>query len=248
MSVETRNLMEDALRIENARSIFALCCSSLSETHPNWDRKKDARITAFAACGNTLSNVHLGMVLAATCLNSSNWWTAVFPKAEAPSLRVRISQEYNMFLKMGLAHFLFSVVESSYRLFLRAIDAQACLGSTGAFRSVYVCLLSRVGLDAKWTNFMEFWRLIRNSIHTNGMHLPSNERDQDVEFEGVVYHFRSGQPVDCATWDNLFTIVERTAEMLKDVVTSDALSVVPHIEDPFAGPRPGMVDVSQLTS
>ena len=246
MPLELRSLTEDILRIERARQTFARCCSDVSEAHPHWAKKRDARITAFAACGNTLTNIHLGMLLTKTCLNNSTWWSAVFPNALDPILRVRLSQEYDMFLKMGLTHFLFSAVESSYRLFLKALDDQACSGTTAAFESIYVCLLTRLGLRGKWLSFMEFWRLIRNSIHNNGIYLPSSGNDKEVDFEGTTHSFRVGQPVDCATWGNLLRIAERTPDMLMDLVASDQLSAIPNIEDPCAGPRPGMADVSYL--
>lgn len=246
MQAEVRSLTADILRLEEIRSTFARYCSELQTSRPSWNRKTDARITAFAGCGNTLTNIHLGTVLMKTSLRNDTWWSAVFPKAGHPTLRTRLAQEFDMFLKMGLAHFLFSCVESSYRLFLKALDTKACSGGTGSFESVYVCLLTRLDLDAKWVDFLDFWRLIRNSIHNNGIYLPSSGKDREIDFEGTTHSFRVGQRVDCATWRNLLRIAERTPDMLMDLVTSDHLSAVPSIEDPFAGPRPWLADVSSL--
>ena len=246
MEAEARSLAEDILRLEEIRSHFARCCSELKASHPHWDKKTDARVTAFAKCGNTLTDIHLGTLLLMTSLKNDSWWATVFPKTIHPILRTRLAQEFDMFLKMGLVHFLFSGVESSYRLFLKALDAKACSEGTGSFESVYVCLLTRLDLQKKWVGFMDFWRLIRNSIHNGGIYLPSSGQDRNVDFEGTTHSFRVGQPVDCAAWGNLLRIAERTPDMLMDLVASKPLSAIPSIDDPFAGPRPWLADVSSL--
>ncbi len=119
---------------------------SVTTTFSNFDRRKDARVTAFSKMINVFYSVELALIFVAKHLLHPNWWKATYPKMISVSYAKILASEFVEFSKLGFVHSLFSTTESSLRLFLRALNPTACDRGTGSFKSVYNCLL-RINLS-----------------------------------------------------------------------------------------------------
>jgi hypothetical protein len=75
---------------------------------------------------------------------------------------------------------MFSSIESSLRLFLRALDPTACNGGMKEFNSIYDCLFNSklATAPADGIELLNLLRLVRNTIHNNGVYF--NPRGTDV--------------------------------------------------------------------
>ena len=200
---------------------------------PTWDPNTDARIAVFAKCANVLEAALLSAVYTQRYLLSPEWWEKAFPRMRfEASDRQNAVDSYGSMMKLSLVHLGFAAIESSFRLYLRALDAAACLGATAEFESIYVCLLKRLGLR-EWENLLRLWRLLRNTVHNNGIYLPPSGKDAEVTFRGVTYVFRSGTPAK-TDWDLSVMLFESAQEMLEAVVNSAELSAIAGIADTSA--------------
>jgi len=153
---------------------------SQKENNPQWDFREDARLTVFATTGHVVTDVSLGLDYERRHLVDKRWWKRRYPNT-TPRDAHSHAAEFHMFLKMGLVHFLFCAVESSFRAYVRCLDADACKQGTAELKSVYEWLFGKLDCS-QWIAFMDFWRLIRNAIH--------NLQSMDELIVAKLYSFR----------------------------------------------------------
>jgi hypothetical protein len=91
--------------------------------------------------------------------------------------------------------------------------------------------LGRTGLS-RWHDLLEFWRLIRNTIHNAGVHLPPDGRARTLEFDGVQHTFVPGQLAEFATWPRIIRMIDLSKDMLTDVISSPQMTALPPFVDP----------------
>lgn len=210
---------------------------SVAAMFSNLDPQKDTRITAFSKMINVLNSVQLAMTFVSKHLLDLNWWKAI-AREEIPVSDARIyANEFMGFSKIGFVQFLFSTTESSLRLFLRALDPTACDGGMGSFKSVYDCLF-RSHLSARppeGIELLDLLRLVRNTIHNNGVYFHRNGQDATVTWRGTSYELKQSAPVDFVTWRFLLEVSDAARSLMYTVVTDANLRAVAHeITDPFA--------------
>ncbi|MEC7227284.1 MAG: hypothetical protein VXW00_10475 [Candidatus Latescibacterota bacterium] len=132
---------------------------------------------------------------------------------------------------------MFLAVESSLRLFLRAIDPAACNGGMAEFKSIYECLF-RSKLSAVPSNgiaLLDLLRLVRNTIHNNGVYFHPNGNDASITWDGETFEFKQGSPVDFVTWDFMIRVSEALRQLLREVVEDATLkAIAAEIDDPFS--------------
>ena len=86
-------------------------------------------------------------------------------------------------------------------------------------------------------DLLDLLRLVRNTIHNNGVYFAPDGQDAVVTYKGITYHFYHGKAVDFASWDLLLEIADAVRQLLLDVIADQAVSGVPgQIADPFASP------------
>lgn len=70
---------------------------------------------------------------------------------------------------------------------------------------------------------------IRNSQHANGTHFGYRERDTIVPVEGVLFEFRHGEIVQCATWDHIAHAWLSILPILKQIYYHDRVLKIPGV-------------------
>jgi len=143
----------------------------LKVIHPEW-AETDARLTVFSKLYNGLTTVLLSVVFIENSLRNGVWWKEKFPNLTAHDVENN-KRNYILSTKHSLGMLLFILVENKFRIFLRAIDPVACNGGTEAFESIYACLLrSKLSnLPPEAFELLELIRLVRNTIHNDGVYL-----------------------------------------------------------------------------
>jgi hypothetical protein len=205
--------------------------------YPALDARTDARITALTKLINAFNSTQLLLTFVSNHLLHKSWWRTIsrWPISDA-ALAVYVN-EFDSFVRIGNVQLLFSTVESSFRVFLRALDATACNGGMAAFKSVYDCLL-RSKLSAYppgSVQLLDLVRLVRNTIHNNGVYFHRCGLDAAVEWRGMRYEFRQERRVDFVTWDFIMEISDAVRVLLRSVVEDARLrAITSEIIDPFA--------------
>lgn len=185
--------------------------------------ENDARLTVLNKCSSVLITISLGYVFIHKCLTKENWWKA---NSTLPIDREQMTQagnEFEMFLRIGLIHNILYAVESSFRIYVRKIDPQACSNGIAEFKSIYEWLLKRANLK-KYFPLLDLWRNIRNTLHNNGLFLPTSGKDADVIFEGNIYKFRVGKPNDFVNTEFIVNLLPNMRDMLLELLQSNELT------------------------
>lgn len=76
-------------------------------------------------------------------------------------------------------------------------------------------------------------RHIRNTqLHSNGIFSPHDDKDVQISYREVVYHFEVGKPFNNATWKFAVSLADDLLDSILRVVKSTAVSNLEKIGDP----------------
>jgi len=197
----------------------------------------DARITAFSKLINVLNSLQIAFTFVSKHQLHKQWWDAIARALLPDADRQIYANEFVNFIKVGFVHAIFSSIESSLRLFLRALDPVACNGGMAEFKSIYDCLFSSKLATAPTdgTQLLDLLRLVRNTIHNNGVYFSPRVSNVTLNWQGQTYEFRQGVPVDFVTWEFLIRVCDSLRALLRRVVEDANLrNVTVEIDDPFS--------------
>lgn len=213
---------------------------AIVSTYSRIDPSKDARITAFSKLIDVFRSMELSLIFVSKHLMDKHWWENSCENPICDNGLQSYLNGFNRFMKFGLVHGIFSCVESSLRVFLRALDPTACSAGVANFESIYICLLqsklSKPQPDG--VDLLHLFRLVRNTIHNNGVHFSfsKSRKDERIPWNGTTYEFKQGLPVHGITLDFILTISDDVRLLLRSVVEDSYLKTITHeITDP-AGP------------
>ena len=191
----------------------------------------DARITAFNKLNNVLTTINLGYFLMHTYLSKKDWWKANQKLEVTESSIHNTLNEFEMFYRIGLIQNIVYSIESSFRIFVRALDSTACKGGQAEFKSIYDWLLKKLNLQATNTELLDLIRNIRNTMHNNGLFFPTNGQNQSVTYKGTTYNFVVGQPNNFVTTELMISLVPELLKLVDTVVQTKPLVDIGHIQE-----------------
>jgi hypothetical protein len=197
----------------------------------------DARITAFSKFVNVLNSAQLAFAFISKHLLHKEWWDAVARTSIPDADKQIYANEFANFTKLGIVHALFSAIESSLRIFLRALDPIACNAGMAEFKAIYDCLfMSKLNtVPPGGTTLLDLLRNVRNTIHNNGVYFNPRGTGVRLTWGKDTYDFRQGVPVDFVTWEFLIAVSDSLRELLLNVVQDRNLrNITVEIDDPFS--------------
>lgn len=198
--------------------------------------KKDARITTFSKMINIFNSLRLSLAFVQKGFNL-NWWKGILceERLPKPAILYYIGTFMNI-SKIGFNQLLFSNTESSLRIFLRALDPNACRGGMGKFQSIYHCLFkSKLSIcPSEGIELLDLLRLVRNTCHNNGVYFDPNRRDRTINWRGKSYIFKHSTPIDFVNWPFIMEISDAVRSLMYEVVIDKNLQIITHeINDPY---------------
>ncbi len=135
------------------------------------------------------------------------------------------------FVFMGFISSLFSIVEVALREYLKNLDKE---NYDEKWNIMTVCnkLFDKMSnkedleLEKKAFNFL---RLIRNSLHSNGVFAPSSEHDKkksSILYKGKTYNFIIGERPAFVTWELLLDIAEDMKTLLFKIPSDKTINSI----------------------
>jgi len=221
----------DFFELAKLRQDYENAKQSVLAAHPAWDKWTDARPLALGRCANAIQSIFLCGCHERQNLTSEGWWRKhVSVAITREGCRIGLTM-FDSFL-IGTAYvMLFSAIEHSVRVFLRALCPGACQDGRAPFQSVYQKLLTELDLK-EWEPFLEVWGALRNAVHNNFQFLPTNRKDLKVTFDGVKFSHRDGEHFE-ADWKLFIWLVAHAKEMLLEIVGSQEMANLATISDPY---------------
>ena len=106
----------------------------------------DARLTIFNKLNRLLASITLGYFLMETIVQKEEFWRQHQPSLTSESIN-KAFNDYEMIFRIGLLHNLIYCVESSFRIYVRALDPSACKNVQAEFQIIYDWLLKKLNIQ-----------------------------------------------------------------------------------------------------
>jgi hypothetical protein len=212
----------------------------LTTANPGWNPYKDARLLSLGKFINVCERTQFGLYILGKMLDN-DWYQSNMANEtqQDPDYKMILTVEFEKSLKYGFGMSLFTLIESSFRIFLRAVDPTACKGATTTFDSIYKSLLGFKQLNFPSADkqnvetLLDFIRLVRNLIHNDGVYFDEDGKDKSVTYRGVQYQFYHGKPVDFVYWNLLLTLADDIRGLLVQVIYHPRIAIQSQVIDPF---------------
>lgn len=213
---------------------------NLSTANPNWNSQKDARLLVLRRFIHIFEFTQFNLHLLGKALDEEWYQSIVENKTQQePEYQMFLTIEWEKVTKYRFGMSLFTLIESSFRVFLRNIDPAACKGATSSFESIYKSLLGPKHLDLARPDrelaeeLLNFIRTIRNLIHNDGVFFDEKGKDKVITYRGVPYNFNNGKPVEFVTWELLLDLAENIQRLLVQVISNPFIISQTDLVDPF---------------
>ncbi|MFQ5902493.1 MAG: hypothetical protein ACE5JO_02270 [Candidatus Binatia bacterium] len=206
---------------------------AIDQDFPDWPARRsefpddflrhEARREFFVTTVILLENAQLSYMLLRDHLTDDAWWDKRLSDVSEDK-RKSVLYEYAVMVKWFLLHGVLMAVEETLRAIQRA--APNVFFVTGRFRSVVkvtAAILNETGLQA-YEELFRLTRLTRNTIHTNGVFLPEDQKDQEVQYGGETFSFEYGKVIEWLNDQRAVWLVEQLAEAVHEIVRSAQVS------------------------
>jgi hypothetical protein len=206
--VDIENVARLTTRIKELRTLCVGDGTALINTY-HWDRKKDLRITSNIRLLRMITGLHVSFLYLSNLDQNAILEGIKLPFEENMDIeQYLLSNE--VFLKLGFSSSLFFIVEGVLKNYLQFLDEKTYKNTKG-IKNVCTCLLEE---KLEWDlvkfdcSVFDFLRLIRNTLHSNGIHLPLSAKEKDVQirYKDKKYRFVDGERINFVTWDLLLDI------------------------------------------
>jgi hypothetical protein len=226
-------------RLQNIKEHAFRERTQLLTQYPSWNPEQDARAKSLQKLINVIERTQFQVHIIGKLLDD-DWCQHNLENEtqQGRDYKKMLIVELEITTKYGFGMSLFTLLESYFRIFLRAIDPAACNGATSAFANIYQSLLGskklRLPSNDKKAAFelLEFIRLIRNLIHNDGIYFAEDGQDRNVKYKGNSYIFYHGKRVKFVYWDLLLTLADDIRILLVKVVSHQKVSNLSQIIDP----------------
>jgi hypothetical protein len=206
----------------------------LKLAHVSW-KNNDSRFTVYAKCIHVLNATKLGLRYIENSLrpDRDEFWKEYYETEPQLSWSGKeYINQYETMLRLGFLQFIFSAIESTFRLMLLAVEPPLP-GSKpiSNFRNVYEHFLKLLGLD-HWKPFLHLLRNCRNALHNNNVFSPESGNDDIVSYKGINYEFKVGNKVNFLNWAFFVDLLDDMPKMLLEVIDHSKIISLSSIDDP----------------
>jgi len=96
-------------------------------------------------------------------------------------------------------------------------------------------IINHLGINSERLEILNTGALIRNSLHSNGIHKGFRNTDSHIRIEGVDYDFIHDQKVTCASLPHITHSLECAVNVLDEIIISQQIKQITSlIEDKYA--------------
>jgi hypothetical protein len=214
--VDIENVVRLTKRIKEIRMLCIGDGNALTNAF-HLNTKKDLRITSIIRLTRMITGLNVSFLYLSKLDQNVILEEIKLPFEENIDIeQYLLSNE--VFLKLGFSSSLFFIVEGVLKNYLQFLDENAYKNTKG-IKKICNCLLEE---KLEWDivkfdcSVFDFLRLIRNTLHSNGIHLPlsANEKNVSIEYKEKIYRFIDGERINFVTWDLLLEIANDMRALL----------------------------------
>lgn len=236
--VDTDNINRLSRRVKDLR---IACLNDFGRLlrYKNLNFQKDIRLTSIQRLTRLVAGLNVSFLYIANANQKEVLDNIKIPFYEEniPVEQYLIANE--IFLKLGFTSSLFFIIEGVLKVYLEHLDPKD-YNQTKGIKNICEKLLSKLSWkDSEYySNIFNFLRLIRNTLHSNGIHAPTNKSDKNLKpilYKDKSYTFEENKRIDFVTWDLLLDITEDMKNLLFLIASDDVINQSNDlIHDPLA--------------
>lgn len=216
------------VQIEKLLSLFSAEIKIAEESFS----KDDLRLKFYYAPGNTLVSLFFHMSAIDSTICKPLWWQSRFNKNGPSELDAGAIKNFESYTKFSFLVFFFSQVETNFRKIINIVSPQFDPKRDKSFYSIYTEFFDKTG-QKKFNDLFHIMRLIRNTLHTNGVYISNEGKDVKYIWKGELYKFSHLKVVDFLTWDKFLYLVEEIFYVLKEIMSNPSIKSPSYIKDDF---------------
>jgi hypothetical protein len=123
-------------------------------------------------------------------------------------------------------------IEALFRNILLALGK--ALGKDGFYNVAKDVLAAAGVIDPAKLRILNVPALIRNSMHTNGIHQGWKGSNTIEIIRGVEFRFEHGKPVHCGSWYHIVTALSASLEVVDEILSAAPVKAVHVLPDAYA--------------
>lgn len=215
--IDIENAIKLARRVKNIR---IACHNDFVRLfkHKKLDQNKDIRATSIIRFTRLLIGLNVSFLHAIHADYKKIFKDIRIPIYEDKTSIDAFMLQNEIFLKLGFTSSLFFILEGVLKVYLQHIDIESYKRTKG-IKNICEDLLEKLNYkDSVFhSNVFNFLRLIRNTLHSNGIHIPTNKSDKKISpiiYKGKSYIFEENKRIDFVTWDLLLDLTEDMKNLL----------------------------------
>ena len=209
--------------------------TAIDSDFPEWPARRkefgadyvryEARREVFVTIVTLIENAQLSYLLLRDHLTNDAWWQERL-EAVSEDKRDSVLHEYAIMVKWFLLHGPFSAIEETLRAIQRA--APEDMPVRGKYKSIARVTKSVLAASAaeKFSPLFRLVRFTRNTLHTNGIFLPEDQKDVPLEYEGEIFDFKVGEPLNWLGDQRAVWFVQELARAINVIVRSDVVRAI----------------------
>ncbi len=181
----------------------------------------DARREFFVGLQVILANAQFTYTFMKDQLCDEAWWVEKAGEYR-PAMVEQALREQALMAKFFTVHAIAVTTEETLRAIVRAGTPFTC-PATAEFESVVAHVLKVTALQHLGPLF-KLLRLVRNTIHNNGVHRPKSGKPEKVPYAGRTFDFTVGQQLTWMGEDFMSWLPTQLNDAMKQIVRSDQVS------------------------
>lgn len=185
---------------------------------------QDLRVAFVGVPQNTLHAYWMTLKMCRDTVDQMPWWDIPAGGTLQSNDRIAI-EEFEVNLKLSTHVMMFSRIETN----LRGLAVYLGLQSDASARSllaVYTDIIKRLKLD-RYVDFLDICRLIRNSMHNNGVYRGQN---RTIEWYRLKCSFVDKQSIEFVDIGASHHLLKWMWYFIKDVLSAPEVATAAHIE------------------
>lgn len=222
--------------IEKVKNAFKTSLQKLDQDYPDWKSKydsapaeylkHDARREFFTTIRIVLQNNQLGYIFIRDQLSNQNWWIHQVGQVKPMAITQAI-REQALMLKFFNVHAIAMATESTFRAIVRAEPNIFGVTPMTGIEKLTNDLLTATSLE-KYKNFFNILRLVKNTIHNNGVFYIYGGKNVHLSYNGRSFDFEIGKELSWLTEDFLVWMPAQLNDAMFELVTSSKIASIPY--------------------
>ncbi|MFH1982466.1 MAG: hypothetical protein ABIL58_11525 [Pseudomonadota bacterium] len=212
---------------EKVKDEIRVSISNIRKEFPAWEQENDVRWAWFTGAKKVLQVAQTSFIFTRDQLCFPDWWRSKTAEFNENHISGHIKEFFAIIL-FGTSNITFTITEELFRSLVISIDPDACNSGRANFSSICDYTLNQ--LDRKqYKRIFTFHRLIRNTIHTNGVYSPPNRQNQTIEYRGKPYLFEDGKLIRFFDFELLLALISDYNTAIYDIVMHNDIKSNDHI-------------------